>query len=206
MSLSPEARQRIQSLVNDNSVLLFMKGNRQQPQCGFSSQVVGMLDQLLGDYATVDVLSDDVIRQGIKEFSDWPTIPQLYSKGEFLGGCDIITEMFEQGELHTALGVEKPELVTPEIAVSDDARDLILDLQRNSHEASGDLHLRVDGSFQSSLGFGPEQPGLIEVVSNGLHIWLDIASASRAQGMRIDAVDTPEGKRLAVENPNAPRG
>ena len=106
MSLSPELRDRITELVQSNPVVLFMKGNRHQPQCGFSASVVGMLDGLTSDYETFDVLSDPELREGIKEFSDWPTIPQLYVKGEFMGGSDIVEEMFASGELRKALGVE----------------------------------------------------------------------------------------------------
>ncbi len=106
MSLSSELRDRITELVRSNSVVLFMKGNRQQPQCGFSERVVGMLDSLKSDYETFDVLSDPEVRESIKEFSNWPTIPQLYVNGEFMGGCDIVEEMFASGELRKALGVE----------------------------------------------------------------------------------------------------
>jgi monothiol glutaredoxin len=89
----------IAQTVSENPVVLFMKGNAEQPQCGFSAQVVQILDHMGVDYATVDVLANDEIRQGIKAYSDWPTIPQLYVKGEFVGGCDIIKEMFQAGEL-----------------------------------------------------------------------------------------------------------
>ena len=113
MSLSPELRDRITELVKSNSVFLFMKGNRHQPQCGFSASVVGMLDGLTSDYKTFDVLSDPEVREGIKVFSDWPTIPQLYVNGEFIGGSDIVEEMFASGELHTALGAERLDPITP---------------------------------------------------------------------------------------------
>ena len=106
MSLSEETRGRIGSLIGSNRVILFMKGNRQMPQCGFSATVVQILDSLVPDYATYDVLSDPEVRQGIKEFSDWPTIPQLYVDGEFLGGCDIVREMYASGELQQKLGAE----------------------------------------------------------------------------------------------------
>ncbi len=89
----------IADTVNENPVVLFMKGNAEQPQCGFSALVVQILDHMGVDYATVNVLANDEIRQGIKTYSDWPTIPQLYVKGEFVGGCDIVKEMFQAGEL-----------------------------------------------------------------------------------------------------------
>ncbi|RJK97265.1 Grx4 family monothiol glutaredoxin [Paracoccus aestuarii] len=94
---------RIQDLIDSNDVVLFMKGTRDMPQCGFSSRVAGVLNYMNVPYQDVNVLSDADIRQGIKDFSDWPTIPQLYVKGEFVGGCDIITEMTLSGELDQLL-------------------------------------------------------------------------------------------------------
>lgn len=93
------ANERIDELVKGNDVVLFMKGTPLFPQCGFSSKAVAILDHLNVEFASVDVLQDMEIRQGIKEYSDWPTIPQLYVKGEFLGGSDIMMEMYEAGEL-----------------------------------------------------------------------------------------------------------
>ncbi|ADZ70002.1 Grx4 family monothiol glutaredoxin [Polymorphum gilvum] len=92
----------IKNEVDSNDVVLFMKGTPNFPQCGFSGQVVQILDYLGVDYKGINVLEDDEIRQGIKEFSNWPTIPQLYIKGEFVGGCDIIREMFQNRELQSA--------------------------------------------------------------------------------------------------------
>ena len=89
--------------VKTNDVVLFMKGTPQFPQCGFSGQVVQILDYLGLDYKGIDVLADAEIRQGIKDYSNWPTIPQLYVKGEFIGGCDIVREMFQSGELQNHL-------------------------------------------------------------------------------------------------------
>lgn len=94
-----DAQTRIAETVANNDVVLFMKGSKTMPQCGFSSRVAGVLNFMQIDYADVNVLEDEEIRQGIKDFSDWPTIPQLYVKGEFVGGCDIVTEMTLSGEL-----------------------------------------------------------------------------------------------------------
>lgn len=93
------AETQIKETVDGNDVVLFMKGTKSMPQCGFSSRVAGVLNFMGVEYADVNVLDDDGIRQGIKDFSDWPTIPQLYVKGEFVGGCDIVTEMTLSGEL-----------------------------------------------------------------------------------------------------------
>lgn len=100
------AQDKIKDTVTRNDVVLFMKGTKTMPQCGFSSRVAGVLNYMGVEYLDVNVLADEAIRQGIKEFSDWPTIPQLYVKGEFVGGCDIVTEMTLSGELD-ALFTEK---------------------------------------------------------------------------------------------------
>jgi monothiol glutaredoxin len=96
-----DAKARISETVKANDVVLYMKGTKAMPQCGFSSRVAGVLNYMGVEYQDVNVLDDDAIRQGIKDYSDWPTIPQLYVKGEFVGGCDIITEMTLSGELDT---------------------------------------------------------------------------------------------------------
>ena len=94
-----DAKDQIRETIDKNDVVLFMKGTKMMPQCGFSSRVAGVLNYMGVDFADVNVLADADIRQGIKDFSDWPTIPQLYVKGEFLGGSDIMMEMYEAGEL-----------------------------------------------------------------------------------------------------------
>ena len=108
MSEAPntDSRSRIDALVKSNDVVLFMKGSALFPQCGFSSRAVAILDHLGVPFETVDVLQDQEVRQGIKEYSDWPTIPQLYVHGEFVGGSDIMMEMFESGELQSLLEAE----------------------------------------------------------------------------------------------------
>jgi monothiol glutaredoxin len=104
----------IDEQVKENDVVLFMKGTPQFPQCGFSGRVVQMLDHLGVPYAGINVLESDALRDGIKAFSDWPTIPQLYVKGEFIGGCDILTEMFQNGELKTQMnGIGSEDAATP---------------------------------------------------------------------------------------------
>jgi len=97
--MNDHVSESIQSTIDDNDVVLFMKGSKEMPQCGFSNAVVNALSYLDVKFEDVDVLQNEEIREGIKVFSDWPTIPQLYVKGEFIGGCDIVKEMFETGEL-----------------------------------------------------------------------------------------------------------
>src|SRR5215470_10111580 len=121
MAPSERTRDRIESVIRSDDIVLFMKGNRAMPQCGFSNRLVQILDSLVDNYTTVDVLADPDIREGIKEYSSWPTIPQLYLKGEFIGGCDVITELYATGDLHRQLGLEMPERKVPTVRISDAA-------------------------------------------------------------------------------------
>ncbi|MEO5972237.1 MAG: Grx4 family monothiol glutaredoxin [Sphingomicrobium sp.] len=101
-----DAKQQIAEIVGKSDVVLLMKGTALFPQCGFSSRAIAILEHLKVPYDTVDVLQDPALRQGVKEYSDWPTVPQLYVRGEFVGGSDIMMEMFESGELQQLVGVE----------------------------------------------------------------------------------------------------
>ena len=103
--MTPEVQTQIQELVNKNKILVFMKGSKLMPQCGFSNNTVQILNSLGAPYETVDVLQDPDIRQGIKEYSNWPTIPQVYINGEFVGGSDVLIELYQQGELQQMIEV-----------------------------------------------------------------------------------------------------
>ncbi len=102
-----ETKEKIRNLINENNVVLFMKGTPDSPQCGFSMAVSNVLKHLKVNFKGINVLEDESLRQGIKDFSDWPTIPQLYVKNEFIGGCDIVKELFEKGELKKLLEDKK---------------------------------------------------------------------------------------------------
>lgn len=114
--------QYIENEINNNDVVLFMKGTADFPQCGFSAMVVGILETLGLKFKAIDVLSDDELRQGIKDYSDWPTIPQLYIKQEFIGGCDIVREMYESGDLSDLI---KKELHNPHPRATIAAKDQV---------------------------------------------------------------------------------
>src|SRR5688572_18694575 len=125
MSLSEEQRQKLETMITSDDVVLFMKGSRSFPQCGFSARVVGILNTLIPKYTTVNVLADPDVRNGLKELSDWPTFPQLYIKGEFVGGADIVGQMFENGELAAKLGAQPAAAAAaaapPKVTVTDRA-------------------------------------------------------------------------------------
>lgn len=205
MTLPEATRQRIQELVSGNRVMLFMKGHREAPQCGFSARVVGILDSYLDDYATVDVLANPDVREGIKVFSSWPTIPQLYVGGEFIGGCDIVTELHASGELFGALGVEPPPEVIPKLEITDEAAEGLRQAIERSGAPGQFLHLAIDRRFQSSLSLAPRAPLDVVVEANGVTVMLDRLSAARADGARIEVTDTPRGRGFLVHTPNAPQ-
>jgi monothiol glutaredoxin len=204
MSLDEATRERITSLIEANDVLLFMKGNREMPQCGFSATVVRILDSLLPAYQTVDVLSDPNVREGIKEYSTWPTIPQLYIKGEFVGGCDILQELQISGELAEKLGIELGDATAPAISISDAAVDA---LRRATADAPPDhaLHFGIDASYRTALYLAPVWEGAIEATANGISIHMDRPTALRAEEARIDVAETPDGPGFQVHLPRAPQ-
>jgi len=194
-------QKQISEILAKSRVVLFMKGNRRMPQCGFSAQVVQILDKLVPSYETVDVLRSPELRDGIKEFSQWPTIPQLYVDGQFIGGCDIVREMNTSGELQKRLGAEVSEPKTPTITISEAAAKAFT---ARVADAGGDsLRLQIDAQFQHELVFGPRAPDDIEVRTSGLTVLLDRSSAGRANGVSIDFIDG-SGGGFKITNPNEP--
>jgi monothiol glutaredoxin len=181
-----------------------MKGTRRSPQCGFSSQVVQILDELVPEYETVDVLSSAELRDGIKEFSEWPTIPQLFINGQFVGGCDIVRALKQSGELEQLLAAPMPPaapVALPTITVTASALQAF---QGALLDAAGEvLHLKIDSRFQNDLYFAPREPNALEVTVGALTLFLDASSARRANGMSIDFVDGANAG-FKIENPNQP--
>jgi len=204
MSLDPALRSRIDSLLQSHRVVLFMKGQPTMPQCGFSAKAVGALSTLGVDYAHVNVLADQDIREGIKAYGDWPTIPQLYIDGELVGGSDIIEQMTNSGELAALLGVQAPDRTPPSITVTSSAAEMLANALEDAGPGAA-LILAIDAQFQPNFQLGPFDAGAIAAESNGVRIQFDLASARRAEGVTIDWVDDIRGKGLAIDNPNAPR-
>jgi len=205
-ALPEETRQRIETLIAGNDVTLFMKGNRLQPQCGFSATVVRILDALIPDYQTLDVLADPELREGIKVYSSWPTIPQLYVQGEFVGGCDIIQELFDSGELHETLGLDaSPPAEPPTIAVTSAAAEGLRRAVEQQGAPGRELHLVIDARHQTQLHLAPRSPSDVEAAGNELTLLLDPMSARRADGATIDVVETPQGTGFRIDLPGAPR-
>jgi len=203
MDLAPELRQKIESLVKQDPVVLFMKGSRSFPQCGFSAAIVQILDNMIPNYATVNVLADAQIRDGVKAYSDWPTIPQLYIYGEFVGGADIVRQMHASGELEQKLGDLAAPAVAPTVTVTARAAEILKGAIADA--GAGDvIHLTVDGRFEHGLDIGPREAGHATTETNGIVVQVDAASARRAIGVVIDYVDGPAGAGFKIDNPNRP--
>jgi len=203
MSLDPALRERIESLLGADRVVLFMKGQPAMPQCGFSAKAVGVLQDLGVDFAHVNVLADAEIREGIKAYGDWPTIPQLYVDGELVGGSDIMLQMANSGELSALLGVAPPDRTPPSITITPAAVEMLKGALADAPGAA--LQLSIDARFQPNFQLAPLDANAIAAESNGLRVQFDAASARRANGITIDWVDDIRGQGLAIDNPNAPR-
>ena len=203
MALAPELKQRIENTIASDRVVLFMKGTRNFPQCGFSATVTQILSKLVPQYATVNVLTDPEIREGIKAFSEWPTIPQLYVDGKFVGGCDIVREMFQSGELHSLLGVESPSNAAaapaqaPKISVTAAAKQAIVEAQGNE---PGTLRLEISPDFDHALSIDEPTAGDFHVDAGGITVLVDRQSSARANGVAIDYESAGGG--FKIDNPN----
>jgi len=202
MSLDAETRELIEDVLRNNRVVLFMKGQRHQPQCGFSAKTVAALDLLLPDYVDINVLDHPAIREGIKAYGNWPTIPQLYVAGELIGGSDIILEMFSSGELAEVLGMEAPEQATPRIEIAGDVAQIMANAVAQNDGSV--IHLRIDAGWQHTLSLGPPVEHELRVTTGGVDLYMDAWSASRADGLRISTDESLQGTRFRFDNPGAP--
>jgi monothiol glutaredoxin len=203
MNLPDTTRNRIETMLRDHPVVLFMKGTRQAPQCGFSAATVGALNDLLPDYHTVNVLEDPDIREGVKAYGNWPTIPQLYVKGDLVGGADIVRSMYTSGELHSLLGLPAPDRTPPQITISEKAATAIREALAEADPELG-IQLAIDAQFNPQFQLAPKDDRAVVSEASGITIYMDPATAQRARGVRIDWVETPRGAGLAIDNPNAP--
>ncbi len=202
MSLDPTLRERIDTLVSSDRVFLFMKGNPAAPRCGFSARTSEILSSVVPRFGHFDVLADEDVRQAIKDYAQWPTIPQLYVDGEFVGGCDIAVQMFNSGELHRLLGLPEPRRTAPKLSISPTAAQA---MRAALDDAPGQsLHLSIDAGFQHQFQLARAEGHEIVASDQGIDVCLDLVSAGRADGLSIDWVETAMGAGLKIDNPNAP--
>ncbi|MCC6521604.1 MAG: Grx4 family monothiol glutaredoxin [Polyangiaceae bacterium] len=199
----PSLKTRIDELVRSARIVVFMKGTKSFPQCGFSQRAVAILKSVGQPFKDVNVLSDPGLRDGIKEYSSWPTIPQIFIDGKFVGGSDILAEMHETGELATLLGVTPPAGPTPpKIELSPSAARAFAAAMA---DAGGDvLRFETDEAWNYELYFGPKQPGDLVVETGGVRIHVPEACAALLDGVRVDHVDGPDGGGFKIQNPKEP--
>ncbi|MCS6856162.1 MAG: Grx4 family monothiol glutaredoxin [Sandaracinaceae bacterium] len=194
----------IRSLVESKPLVLFMKGTRQAPRCGFSAQVVEILDEYLEEYCTKDVLEDPPLREAIKRFSNWPTLPQLYVKGEFIGGADIVRELEESGELLGILQKAFPhlsgkrEVVVPQIEITPSA---IRAFCRFAESAFPTVRLEIDENGQPTLDIDEKRPRDVVIDFDGVRLVMSRQSAKRANGLLIDFDEGAQGFRVERGQP-----
>ncbi len=202
MALTDHAQKTISELLDSNRVVLFMKGSPSMPQCGFSAKATGILGSLVPDYATFNVLEDEQVREGIKEFGQWPTIPQLYIDRELIGGSDIINEMFGSGELHDVLGLEQPDRTPPTFTISEAAANAIL--QSVPEHGSEVLHFAINDHWQGEFMLQPATGHEIRAEDSGIELYMDPMTAQKARDMHVDWIETMQGNGLSVDLPMAP--
>ena len=201
--MDPQLKSEIDDLLGTNQVVLFMKGTKSFPQCGFSATVVGILREAgVREFKDVNILSRADLREGMKEYANWPTFPQLYVKGQFVGGCDIVKEMFASGELYDALGVTAPEIKVPTVKMSEAARQAILSAAEGE---GGTPVLRIEISPQWEYALSIDEAGEGDIVADagGLKIAFDRQSALKADGLSIDYL-SEHGGGFKLDNPNEP--
>ena len=195
-------RARIEEILSSGKVVLFMKGNRRAPACGFSSRTVDALDELLPDYVTVDILADETLREAMKLYSSWPTFPQLYVDGKLIGGADIVTEMHAAGELAGTVGTNGPMPVeTPEVMLTEAAIDAFV---AYAETTPAKVRVEIDRAFDTVLDLASPRPLDLILDMGRVLLAMDAASARRADGMTIDFVRTGSTEGFKIENPNAP--
>jgi len=200
--MDAQLKQEIDDLLGNNRVVLFMKGSKNFPQCGFSATVVNTLKEAgLREFKDINILQRHDLRDGMKEFASWPTFPQLYVGGEFVGGCDIVKELYASGELFEVLGTTPPEVKMPTIVVTPAAQKAIA--AAADGEPDGALRIEVTPQFEYSLSIDEAGPGDLKVDAGGVIVLLDRQSAARANGLRIDFSEAGEGG-FKIENPNEP--
>jgi monothiol glutaredoxin len=199
-ALTPNVTESIRRTITENPVVLYMKGSRDAPQCGFSARVVQILDGLLPEYRTVDVLANADVREGIKQFSSWPTIPQLFVNGEFIGGADIVAALSESGELKDKLA-GLGAVQTAKVTLSERAR---AELGAALDGAEECVRLEVSPKFEHDLAVGVPDPRDVLIDVGGLRISMPPSSVRRADGIHIDVVDTKDGPAFKIDNPNEP--
>ena len=202
--MTAETQQYIESLVKSSRCFLFMKGTPSHPQCGFSSNTISIIKDLMGeDFKTFNVLENQDVREGVKEYGNWPTIPQLYIDSELVGGNDIVTEMFNTGELQSLLNLPQPDRTPAVLTITDKARESIM--AGITDIGSNVLKLTIDSQYTTRFSVEPAKGYEVVTDLGEIKVYMDVGTVKRANGIEIDWVDDLQGSGLVINNPNAPK-
>ena len=210
MSDKPISEQ-IEQLLDENKIVLFMKGTSSAPECGFSARAADVLRRCGAAFKDVDVLADQAMRQGLKDYSNWPAIPQAFVDGKLVGGSDILLEMFNSGELQSLLGLGPAAGSDggPAITIAPNAVKAFAAVGKDA-EPGEVLRFEINPSFQHALFFGPKRASDHAVVCGELTLHVSRDSAARADGVNIDSFDgsgsVAQGVGFKIDNPNQPAG
>lgn len=198
MNLSPN--ERIEKFIAQNQIALFIKGTADRPECGFSKTVVDILYLFVPDFGCYNILADQEVREEIKKYSNWPTLPQIYINGEFIGGCDIIKEMLENGELAKLLKIDPPK-VPPKLHITEKAENAFKDAMKGE---SNKIRLEISSRFHNDIFF--DEQGLEDFVIDykEFSLLIDPLSALRANEMTIDFMIDGAAQGFIFNNPNEP--
>ncbi len=203
MSLSEKIKNQIKDYINREKVALFMKGTQSNPKCSFSANIVQILNNFITEYLSIDVLENNKIRQGIKIYSNWPTIPQLYIDQKFIGGNDIVSQMYKNGELSKYFDLKINNNLIPKIQISNLAQQALKEASA-TYDNPKYLRLRINAKFEHSLSFQNKNEEDIIIKSNNINLIIDPISKSRSNGIKIDYKKLKSTEGFKIENPNSP--
>ena len=192
-------QEKIDNLINENNILLFMKGDKFAPQCGFSAKVIEILNHYCSMYKTVNVLEDNNIREGIKEYSKWPTIPQLYVNKEFIGGCDILTEMHQSGDLLDIFNIKIKSSDNIKLEISKSAKSAFGKIISESNEGNT-VRLSVDSKNNTNLSFEDKKDKDIQFEYDNFKLIIDPLSSSRITNLKIDFIEDKNSSGFSIIN------
>lgn len=200
--MDKQTKDKIEHFISNNQVALFMKGTPQRPECGFSAKVIEALQKFTYDFASINILTDPLIREGIKEYSSWPTIPQLYINKEFVGGCDITLELASSGELAKLLGIKKA-LIAPNIKIEDSAiKAFKKALEQNNQQES--IRISIAANFEHALEFDQANNDDFLIKYDDINLIIDHYSATKADNLSISFHESSTDSGFDFYNPNIP--
>ncbi len=204
MLLNIKIKEKIINYINREKIALFIKGTPQEPQCGFSAKIIEILDFFVSDYVSINVLEDEQVRNGIKEYSNWPTIPQLYVDQKFIGGSDVVSQMYDNGELLELFNIKKiSKNFIFNIKITNDAKNKFINFLQNNNKISY-FRLTINAKFEHKLSISILKQNDVISKNNDISLILDPVSATRVNNIIIDYKQIGFKEGFKIINPNKP--